>query len=80
VLCQLSYGPRLGTHCRRGPRLVPVARSPRRSLGSLFLLIAAGFAGIAVYAASAGGTAWVLAVAAALLGLWMGEQALRAFR
>ncbi len=57
-----------------------MARASRRSLGALFLLIAAGFAGIAIYAGLAGGSAWVVALAAALLALWMGEQALRAFR
>ena len=57
-----------------------MARGTRSSLGVLFLLIAAGFAGIALYAALAGGTAWVVALAAGLLAAWMGEQALRAFR
>jgi hypothetical protein len=57
-----------------------MARPSRPSLGVLFGLIAAGFAAIALYAALAGGTAWVVAVAAALLALWMGEQAVRAFR
>ena len=57
-----------------------MARGSRRPLGALFLLIAAGFAGIAVYAALTGGSAWVVAAAAGLLSLWMGEQALRAFR
>jgi hypothetical protein len=57
-----------------------VSRASRPSLGALFLLIAAGFAGIAVYAALAGGTAWVVTVAAGLLAAWMGEQAVRAFR
>ncbi len=57
-----------------------MARGSRRSLGVLFTLIAVGFAAIAVAAAVAGGTAWVIAGAAALLALWMGEQALRALR
>jgi hypothetical protein len=52
----------------------------RPALGALFVLIAAGFAGIAVAAAFAGGRAWVIAAAAALLALWMGEQAVRALR
>jgi hypothetical protein len=46
----------------------------------LFTLIATGLAAIAVYAALAGGTAWVVAITSALLAVWMGEQALRAFR
>jgi hypothetical protein len=73
VLCQLSYGPRLG-------QCTGVARPPRRSLGALFSLIAAAFAGIAVAAALAGGRAWVIAAAAAVLALWMAESAYRALR
>ena len=55
-------------------------RSKRPSLGALFVLLAAGFAGIAFYAAQAGGQAWVIAVAAGVLALWMGELAFRALR
>ena len=57
-----------------------MARTSRPSLGVLFTLIATGLAAIAVYAALAGGTAWVVAVTSGLLAVWMGEQALRAFR
>jgi len=46
----------------------------------LFGLISVCFAGVAVAAGMAGGRAWVVAVAAGLLALWMGEQAVRAFR
>jgi hypothetical protein len=52
----------------------------RRPLGALFLVLAAGFAGVAVYAALSGGAAWVVAVAAGALAVWMGESALRALR
>jgi hypothetical protein len=52
----------------------------RRPVGILFLLIAVGFAGVAVAAALEGGRAWVIAVASGLLCLWMGEQAFRALR
>lgn len=52
----------------------------RSPLGALFLVLAAGFAAIAVYAALSGGTAWVVALAAAALAVWMGELALRALR
>jgi hypothetical protein len=52
----------------------------RRSLGALFGLLAAGFLGIGVYAALAGGSAWVIAVSSAALAVWMGELAFRAFR
>ena len=57
-----------------------MARGRRPSLGVLFSLLAAGFLAIAVAAALAGGTAWVIAVASAALALWMGDLALRAFR
>jgi hypothetical protein len=57
-----------------------VARGRRPALGALFLLIAVGFVGIAVAAATAGGGAWVITVASGLLAAWMGEMALRAFR
>jgi hypothetical protein len=52
----------------------------RRPLGALFLVLATGFAAVAVYAALSGGAAWVVAVAAAALAVWMGESALRALR
>ena len=52
----------------------------RRSLGALFTLLAAGFAAIAIYAGTAGGQAWVIALAAAALAVWMGELAYRSLR
>jgi hypothetical protein len=52
----------------------------RRPLGALFTLLAAGFAAVAVYAALAGGMAWVIAAAAAVLAVWMGESAFRLLR
>jgi hypothetical protein len=52
----------------------------RRPLGALFLLLAAGFAAVAVAAALAGGGAWVVAVAAGVLAAWMGESAFRMLR
>jgi hypothetical protein len=52
----------------------------RRPLGALFVLLAAGFAVVAVFAALAGGGAWIVAVAAAALSAWMGESAYRMFR
>ncbi len=57
-----------------------MARGRRPSLGVLFSLLAAGFLAIAVAAALAGGTAWVIAVASAALAFWMGDLAVRAFR
>jgi hypothetical protein len=52
----------------------------RRPLGALFLLLATCFAAIGVYAAVAGGTAWVVAVAAGVLAVWMAESAFRMLR
>ena len=52
----------------------------RRSLGALFSLLTAAFLGIAVFAAFAGGSAWVIAAAGAVLALWMGELAYRSLR
>jgi hypothetical protein len=50
----------------------------RTLLGVLFAALALGLALIAVYAALAGGSAWVIAVAAAALAAWMGDLARRA--
>jgi len=50
----------------------------RRALGLLFLVLAACFAGIAVAAARAG--VWVIALAGAALGIWLGSQAIRGLR
>jgi hypothetical protein len=43
-------------------------------------MLAAGFAGIAFLAAQAGGAAWVIAVAAVVLAVWMGESAFKMLR
>jgi hypothetical protein len=51
-----------------------------RSLGALFAALSAGFLAIGVYAALQGGSAWVVALACAALGAWMGELSYRAFR
>jgi hypothetical protein len=52
----------------------------RRPLGVLFAVLAVGFAAIAVFAGRAGGGAWVIAVGAGALAVWMGELAYRALR
>ena len=57
-----------------------MARPKRPSLGALFLILTAAFAGIAYVSAREGGRAWVIAVAAAALAVWMGELAYRALR
>ena len=50
----------------------------RRLLGVLFAVLAAGLGLIAVFSALEGGGAWVIALAAAALALWMGDLARRA--
>ena len=79
MLCQLSYAPRFGSPIVLavfpGSRVAPVA-GQRRALGTLFLFLAALFAGIA-YAAVAEGV-WVIAVAAVALAFWIGSFGLRA--
>jgi hypothetical protein len=55
----------------------------RPALGALFSLLALGFAGVAFSAGNgAGGEAgrWVVALAAAVLALWLASMAFRAFR
>jgi heme O synthase-like polyprenyltransferase len=56
-----------------------VARvSQRRAQGVLFAFLTVFFAGIA--AAAYGAEAWVIAVAAGVLSLWMAGLAIRTFR
>ncbi len=52
----------------------------RRALGLLFAVLAAGLSAIAVLSALEGGRAWVIALTAAALGVWMGGLSLRALR
>jgi hypothetical protein len=47
----------------------------RRPLGALFAVLALGFLFVGLYAADAGGAAWVIAAAAVFIGVWMGELA-----
>ena len=54
------------------------APSQRRSLGALFLLLTAAFAGIAFAAVHA--YRWVIAAAAAALALWLAALTARALR
>jgi hypothetical protein len=50
----------------------------RRALGLLFATLAAALGAIAVLSALAGGRAWVIALAAAALALWLGELSRKA--
>jgi hypothetical protein len=50
----------------------------RRALGLLFAVLAAGLLVVAVLSARDGGRAWIIAVAAGALGVWMGDLARRA--
>jgi hypothetical protein len=52
----------------------------RRPLAALFAVLAAGFVLVGLYAADAGGAAWVIAVAAVFLGVWMGELAYKMWK
>ena len=49
----------------------------RRALGLLFAALAVGLGAIGVVSALAGGRAWVVAVAALGLALWMADVARR---
>jgi hypothetical protein len=50
----------------------------RRLLGLLFVALAVGLALVAVFAALEGGSAWVIALAAAALAVWLGDLGRRA--
>lgn len=54
-----------------------IRRVQRRLLGLLFAVLAAGLALIALYSALSGGAALVVAFAAAVLAIWMGDLARR---
>ena len=49
----------------------------RRGLGVLFALLATGLGAVAVFSAVEGGRAWVIAIAAAAVGLWLADLARR---
>ena len=79
MLCQLSYSPGL----RR--RVYPPSRSTlsavhRRALGILFAVLAAGLGLVAILSALEGGGAWVIALAAAAVALWLADLSRRALR
>jgi hypothetical protein len=50
----------------------------RRAVGLLFVVLASGLGLIAVFAALEGAGAWVIALAAGALALWMADLARRA--
>ena len=50
----------------------------RRALGLLFAVLSASLGLMAVFSALEGGSAWVIALAAAALAVWMGDLARRA--
>ena len=52
----------------------------RRALGILFLIIGLALVAIAVWSAAEGGRAWIVAVTAAALGLWLADVGRRALR
>jgi len=50
----------------------------RRAVGLLFVVLASGLGLVAVYSALEGGGAWVVAIAAAVIALWLADLARRA--
>ena len=77
MLCQLSYAPRFDRReCIGVFRHHPGVGG--LGLVALFLVLTCAFAGIAVDAGLAG--RWVIAVAAGVLGAWMGTFAWTALR
>jgi hypothetical protein len=74
VLCQLSYAP--GLRGNGSPATLGLVH--RRALGLLFTVLAGGLLAIAVFSALEGGRAWVIAAAAAAVGVWMADLARRA--
>ena len=54
------------------------APSQRRALGALFLVLAAGFAGVAVAALTA--RVWIVVVAAGVLAFWLATLSAGALR
>jgi hypothetical protein len=50
----------------------------RRALGLLFLALAVGLAAVAVLSALEGGRAWVVALAAGALAVWLADLGRRA--
>jgi hypothetical protein len=83
VLCQLSYSPKGCEDAsypgsRREPPPWQDPRVQRRLLGILFAALATGLGAIAFFSALEGGRAWVIALPAAALALWMADLARRA--
>ena len=71
MLCQLSYAPGSISECS-------LASVQRRALALLFALLALGLGAVGVLSALAGGRAWIIAVAAVGLAIWLGDLARRA--
>jgi uncharacterized membrane protein YoaK (UPF0700 family) len=59
-------------------KVVTLPDVQRRLLGILFVALATGLALIAFISALEGGGAWVIALAAAALAVWLGDLARRA--
>ena len=78
MLCQLSYAPGLRDANGTAASEWQHPGVQRRLLGILFALLAAGLGLVAVFSALEGGSAWVIALAAAALAVWLGDLARRA--
>ena len=85
MLCQLSYAPGRGD-CSPAFRGIPCDYAPpvqKRALGALFGGLAAALIAVAVAAIAGAGAnlgRWVIAIAAAVIALWMGSVAVGAVR
>jgi hypothetical protein len=55
-------------------------RVQRPLLGVLFLALGAGLVGVGIWSALEGGRAWVVAIAAAGLGIWLADLGRRLLR
>jgi hypothetical protein len=78
-----EYAPWFREDCSRGLLGVSLAVKQRRALGALFALLALALAGVAFAAGNgAGGQAgrWIIALAAAVLAVWLASMAFRALR
>ena len=72
MLCQLSYAPGSSPECSLAPM-------QRRALALLFALLALGLGAVGVLSALSGGRAWIIAVAAVGLAIWLADLARRTF-
>ena len=78
MLYQLSYAPR-PRDCD-GSRVLSLSSLSHVPLGILFLFLSICLFGVGYAAARAGGGAWVIAMAAAAIAVWLGTTGLAILR